>query len=235
MNYHFLSSIPWLLFLLITIYWLCLIVRSRTGWAIINPVVIGTATLIIYLKLTQVSYIEFEQAGRLISFWLQPAVVCLAVPLYQQWSKIKKQWIAIISAQVIGSIVGIVSGVWFAYWLGASKEISMSLAAKSVTMPIALEITKVIDGIPAIVSAGVILAGALGQSFGYWLLHRSWIKNPISQALAQGTGSHAMGIAASLDISKQFAAYATVGLIFNGILTAFITPFLIIWMGFGQS
>lgn len=229
----FLYNPAWLLFVLVAIYWLILLCRSRTGWIWLNPVLFGTTAMIVYLKVADVSYQQFHEAGRLVSFWLQPAVVCLAIPLYQQWEKIRRQWLPILISQAVASIVGIASGVWFAYWLGASKLVSMSLATKSVTMPIALEVTKVTGGLPAVASAGVIIAGAFGQSFGYLLLHHGRIKNPISKALAHGTGSHAMGIAASLEISRQYAAYATVGLIFNGVLTAFMTPFLIVWMGFG--
>lgn len=230
----YLAQPAFLLLVLFSIYWLLLNWRRRTGWLWINPVLFGTAAMIVYLKALGIDYPAFERAGRLISFWLQPAVVCLAVPLYQHWPKIRKQWLPIILSQLVGSIVGIASGVLFCYWFGASKAISMSLAAKSVTMPIALEVTKATGGIAAVAAAGVIIAGAFGQSFGYLLLHWGKIKNPISKALAHGTGSHAMGIAASLEISRQYAAYATVGLIFNGVLTSFLTPPILILMGFAH-
>lgn len=232
MNQAFFLQPAWLLFVLVMVYWLLLLWRRRTGWIWVNPVLFGTVAMVVYLKASGITYSQFNEAGRLVSFWLQPAVVCLAVPLYQQWQKIRRQWLPILLSQCVGSVVGIVSGVLFAYWLGASKMVSLSLAAKSVTMPIALEVTKATGGMPAVVAAGVIIAGAFGQSFGYALLHYGRVKNPISKALAHGTGSHAMGIAASLEISQQYAAYATVGLIFNGVLTSFITPFIMEVMGF---
>ena len=64
-----------------------------------------------------------------------------------------------------------------------------------------------------------------------WLLRRSGIRNRISHALAQGTASHAMGIAASLEVGGKFAAYATLGLIFNGVLTSFLAPWIVPWLG----
>lgn len=221
----------WLLLLLIGIYWLCMAVRRRTGHPLANPVLIGTLLMIGYLKLTGVSYETFWHAGQYAAFWLQPAVVCLAVPLYQQWPKIRKQWLPIIASQAAGSSVGIVSGVFFAHWLGADREISLALAAKSVTLPIALDITGVLGGIPSISASGVILAGLTGQIAGFWLLRKSRIKNRISHALAQGTASHAMGIAASLEISGKFAAYATLGLIINGVLTSFLAPLIVPLLG----
>lgn len=221
----------WLLLLLVSIYWLCMAVRRRTGHPLANPVLFGTLLMIGYLKLTETSYEQFWQAGQLASFWLQPAVVCLAVPLYQQWPRIRKQWLPIVASQVVGSVVGIVSGVLFAHWLGAGREVSLALAAKSTTLPIALEVTQVLGGIPSISASGVILAGLTGQMAGFWLLRRSGLRNRISYSLAQGAASHAMGIAACLEKGGKFAAYATLGLIFNGVLTSFIAPVIVPWLG----
>ena len=107
----------------------------------------------------------------------------------------------------------------------------LSLAAKSVTNPIAIEITKSIGGIPAITAATVIAAGMIGQMAGYRLMSASTVTKPMSQGMSMGSASHAMGIAASLERSKKLAAYASLGLIFNGILTAIFVPILIPLMG----
>ena len=79
--------------------------------------------------------------------------------------------------------------------------------------------------------AAVLLAGLTGQFIGFWILRHSHIRNPISHSIAQGTASHAIGIAASLEISGHFAAYATLGLIFNGILTSFLAPIIVPLLG----
>lgn len=218
-----------LLFMLVSLYWLCMLVRKRTGSPFVNPVLICTTIFIVYLKLTGTSYSQFYQTGQLVSAWLQPAIVCLAIPLYLQWQKIRAQWLPIMLSQLVGCVVGIVSGVLIAQYMGASREVSMALAAKSVTLPIALEITNVLGGIPSISAAGVILAGLTGQMLGFMLM-RPFIRNPIAQSLAQGTTSHAMGIAACLEKSGKFAAYATLGLILNGVITSFVAPLIVPWL-----
>lgn len=123
------------------------------------------------------------------------------------------------------------TGVYIAKWMGAEREVVLSLAAKSVTNPIAIEITRTIGGIPAITAATVILAGMMGQMIGFKLLHGSTIRTPTSQGIAIGSASHAMGISAALERSRKFAAYASLGLIFNGVLTAALVPLLIPLMG----
>lgn len=223
---HLAASPFFLLLMLISLYWLCITIRKRTGNMFVNPVLICTTVFIIYLKITDTPYSEFEKTGRLVSIWLQPAVVCLAIPLYLQWKKIRAQWFPIIASQLVGSVIGIVSGVLIAHFLGASREVSIALLAKSVTLPIALEVTQVLGGIPAVSAAGVIVAGVTGQMLGFALL-KYGTHNPTSQSLAQGTASHAMGIAVCLEKSGRFAAYATLGLILNGVMTAFLAPLIL--------
>lgn len=223
---HFAANPYLLLLMLLGLYWLCIVIRQRTGSPFINPVLIGTIVFIIYLKLTDTPYSEFQKTGQLVSAWLQPAIVCLAIPLYLQWQKIRAQWLPIMVSQLVGCVVGIVSGVLMAQAMGAEREVSMALAAKSVTLPIALEVTKILGGVPSISASGVILAGLTGQMFGF-LLMRRWFRNPIAKSLGIGTASHAMGIAACLEKSSKFAAYATLGLILNGVMTSFVAPLIV--------
>ena len=220
-----------LIWLTITVYWLTTILRARTGSMFANPVVVGTLVVIGYLNVTRTDYETYYQAAQFIDFWLKPTVVSLAVPLYLNWDKIRKQWLPIVASQCAGSVTGIVSAVYIAQWMGAEREVVLSLAAKSVTNPIAIEITRAIGGIPAITAATVIAAGMMGQMIGYKLLDVSTVDSPTSQGIAMGSASHAMGLAASLERSRKFAAYASLGLIFNGVLTAILVPILIPLMG----
>nr|WP_312266900.1 LrgB family protein [Neisseria sp.] len=220
-----------LLWLTVSVYWLANTLRARTGSVWFNPVLLSTASLIAYLKIFGISYERYHEAGQFIDFWLKPAVVGLALPLYLNWEKIRKQWLPILVSQGTGSVAGIVSGVYIAKLMGAEREVLLSLASKSVTNPIAIEITNSMGGIPAITAATVIIAGMSGQMAGYRMMRASTVNRPMSQGISMGTASHAMGIAASLEKGRKFAAYASLGLIFNGILTAILVPILLPFMG----
>ena len=215
-----------LLFLTLAAYALAIIIRKRTGNILFNPVLISTIALIAYLKILNIDYAVYHNAAQFIDFWLKPAVVVLAVPLYQNRRKIFNQWLPVIVSQLAGSITGIVTGMYFAKWLGAGRDVVLSLASKSVTNPIAIEITRSIGGIPAITAATVIIAGLVGQIAGYKML-KNTVVMPSSVGLSLGTASHAMGIAASLERSRRMAAYAGLGLTLNGVLTALIAPLII--------
>ena len=215
-----------LLFLTLAAYALAIIIRKRTGNILFNPVLISTVALIAYLKILNIDYAVYHNAAQFIDFWLKPAVVVLAVPLYQNRRKIFNQWLPVIVSQLAGSITGIVTGIYFAKWLGAGRDVVLSLASKSVTNPIAIEITRSIGGIPAITAATVIIAGLVGQIAGYKML-KNTVVMPSSVGMSLGTASHAMGIAASLERSRRMAAYAGLGLTLNGVLTALIAPLII--------
>ncbi|WP_107997329.1 LrgB family protein [Neisseria cinerea] len=215
-----------LLFLTLAAYALAIIIRKRTGNILFNPVLISTVALIAYLKILNIDYARYHNAAQFIDFWLKPAVVVLAVPLYQNRRKIFNQWLPVIVSQLAGSVTGIVTGMYFAKWLGAGRDVVLSLASKSVTNPIAIEITRSIGGIPAITAATVIIAGLVGQIAGYKML-KNTVVMPSSVGMSLGTASHAMGIAASLERSRRMAAYAGLGLTLNGVLTALIAPLII--------
>ncbi|MCF7520587.1 LrgB family protein [Neisseria sp. ZJ106] len=220
----------WLLFLTLAVYALATIVRIRTGYIWCNPVLFSTVVLIVYLKSFSISYDVYHQAAQFIDFWLKPAVVVLAVPLYQNRRRILNQWLPILASQLAGSLTGIVTGVYFAKWLGAESQVALSLASKSVTNPIAIEITRSIGGIPAITAATVIIAGLVGQLGGYKMLKAGTVFSPSSLGMSLGTASHAMGIAVSLERSRRMAAYAGLGLTLNGVLTACLVPLVIPWL-----
>lgn len=217
----------WLLLLLVAVFASSVWLMGRTGKKWLNPTLITTACMIGYLVISGTPYERFEQSSWVISFWLQPAVVCLAVPLYIQWQKIKSQWLAIMASQLVGSVVGIVSGVWLVKWLGGSEVAMLSIAAKSVTTAIAIGVTENVGGVVGINAATVLLAGVVGQVVGLAFFVRLGVYPPMSQSLAMGTASHAIGIAGIMPLGQRFVAYGTVGLIVNGVLTAFIAPILV--------
>ena len=205
--------------------------QRRTGWVLLNPILLTIALLILFLKLTGISYGTYQEGGQLIEFWLKPAVVALGVPLYLQLEMIKKQLLPILLSQLVGCLVGIVSVVLVAKLLGATPDVICSLAPKSVTTPIAMEVSNTIGGIPSLTAAVVVLVGLFGAVFGFKILTLGRVKSPIAQGLSMGTASHAIGTSASMEISRKYGAYASLGLTLNGILTALLTPTILRLLG----
>lgn len=205
--------------------------QKKTGWVLLNPVLLTIATLILFLKLTDVSYATYQEGGKLIEFWLKPAVVALGVPLYLQLEMIKKQLLPILLSQLVGCLVGLISVVLIAKGLGATPEVICSLAPKSVTTPIAMEVSNATGGIPSLTAAVVVLVGLLGAVLGFKILGLGLVKSPIAQGLSMGTASHAIGTSAAMEISHKYGAYASLGLTLNGIFTALLAPTVLKLLG----
>ena len=205
--------------------------QRRTGWVLLNPILLTIALLILFLKLTGISYETYQEGGQLIEFWLKPAVVALGVPLYLQLEMVKKQLLPILLSQLVGCLVGIVSVVLVAKLLGATPDVICSLAPKSVTTPIAMEVSNTTGGIPSLTAAVVVLVGLFGAVFGFKILTLGRVKSPIAQGLSMGTASHAIGTSAAMEISRKYGAYASLGLTLNGILTALLTPTILRLLG----
>ena len=205
--------------------------QRKTGWVLLNPILLTIASLILFLKLSGISYETYQEGGRLIEFWLKPAVVALGVPLYLQLEMIKKQLLPILLSQLVGCLVGIVSVVLVAKLLGATPDVICSLAPKSVTTPIAMEVSNATGGIPSLTAAVVVLVGLFGAVFGFKILTLGRVKSPIAQGLSMGTASHAIGTSAAMEVSRKYGTYASLGLTLNGILTALLTPAILRLLG----
>lgn len=228
---EYLSNTYFLLALTFAIYAASQILQSRTGWSFLNPILISAILIIAYLNVNDISIDTYNEGGRYIEFWLKPAIVALGVPLYKQLSTIRKQLLPLLISELAGCVVGIISVVLIARLLGATQEVVMSLAAKSVTTPIAMEVTESVGGIPALTATIVVFVGIFGAITGFRILRYGHIGMPSSQGISLGTASHAVGTSAAMERSMEHGAYASLGLTLNGIFTAILAPYVLHWMG----
>lgn len=206
------------------LYYGVLLLQKKYKSVFLNPVLLTVMVLISYLIIFDISPSKYEEAGQYIDFWLKPSIVALGVPLYLQISKIKKQLIPLIVSQFVGSLFGVLTVCLVAKWMGLADDIAISLAPKSVTTPIAIEVTRMLHGIEPITVMAVMTTGFLGNIFGISLLSWFHIKSPMAKGISLGTASHALGIMAAFNLSEKYAVYASLGMIFNGIFTALIAP-----------
>lgn len=227
----FLENRFFLLSLTFGIYFAAKLLQRKTGQTLLNPILITVAATILFLQVTGVSFEAYKEGAEMIEFWLRPAIVALGVPLYLQLGAIKKQLLPILLSQLAGCITGILSVSLIAKWMGAPPEIILSLAPKSVTAPIAMEVTQSIGGIPPLTAAVVVLVGLFGAVCGFKTMQVMRVHSPIAQGLSIGTASHAVGTSVAMNVSSKYGAYAGLGLILNGILTALLTPTLLHLLG----
>ncbi len=216
----FIESDIFLVALTFGVYFGAMRLRDITGVSAFHPVLVTVAVLIGFLQLTGISYETYSRPGHMIEFWLKPAIVALGLPLYTQLKVIRKQFIPILMCEFAGCVVGIISVVLIAKWMGASREVIISLAPKSVTNAIAIEITGHLGGIPSLTASIVVLVGLLGAVVGLKVLSLGNISSPVAQGISMGTAAHVIGTSRVNQLSERYGAYATVGLIINGVFTS---------------
>ena len=160
-------------------------------------------------------------------------MVALGVPLYRQLESIRKQMLPLLIAEVAGCVSGVVSVVLVAEFLGASRDVVVSLAPKAVTTPIAMEVSQAMGGIPSLTAAVVVCVGIFGGMAGFRIVKMSHIKSPIAGGLSIGTASHAVGTASAIQKGgERYGAFSSLGLTINGLLTALLAPLILSLMGY---
>jgi predicted murein hydrolase (TIGR00659 family) len=217
--------------LTLLVYRLSELLYRRTRFILFNPVAISIISIILLLKLGQIPYADYNNGGRMILFLLGPAVVALAVPLYQRRQEILKRKLPILIGIVAGAISSIISAAGIAWLLGGSREVVLSLVPKSVTTPIAIGITEKIGGIVPLTAALVVLTGCLGAICGPEFCRLIGVRSKAAMGLAVGTASHGIGTARLLGEDRFAGAISGLAIGLNGLATAIIVPLL--WLLFG--
>lgn len=195
---------------------------------LLHPTVVTQILLILFLVYFGIDYEDYYRSGgNMIHFFLGPATIALALPLYRQWEVLKRNTMPILIGVIGGGFTGVFSVLLLSKVFGLDKMINLSLLPKSVTTPIAIDITAFAGGIPSITILGVMIAGATGAIIGPKVLKVFGIKNEVAQGVAMGTASHGFGTARALEEGEVQGAMAGLSIGLMGIITAIIIPLLL--------
>ncbi|MFC4388846.1 LrgB family protein [Gracilibacillus marinus] len=195
------------------------------------PIVTVSVLLVVLLFYTPISYDTYMIGGQWINFFLGPLVVALALPLYRQRALIKKYAKVIIIGISFGSIVGILSGVVLTILLRFDTTIIHTMASKSVTTPVALSITKTVDGNISLAAVFVMIAGLAGAMLGPILLKLAKVTHPVAQGIGIGTASHAIGTAKVLEKSELAGAVSALSMTITAIIVSILAPAILHVLG----
>ncbi|MBN3808158.1 LrgB family protein [Paraburkholderia sp. Ac-20347] len=192
-----------------------------------NPVLIAVAIVVVALKITDTPYRTYFEGAQFVHFLLGPATVALALPLYRQWSKLRRTALPLIGGLVAGSLTAIVSAVGIAKLFGATHQTLASIAPKSATTPIAMAVADKVGGIPSLTAVLVISTGVFGAVTARWILNLLRVRETEVRGFAIGVASHGIGTARAFQVSEEMGAFAGLGMGLNGVFTAFIVPVML--------
>lgn len=206
-----------------------LYLRSNSN-PLANPVVTSVAMLIALLLVTNTSYNDYFEGGQFVHFLLGPATVALAVPLYQQFSRLRQLWLPVTISLICGVLIAAGSSIGLAWLLGGSLEIQMSLAPKSATAPVAMGISEKIGGLPSLTAVLTIATGITGAVLGTKLFEWFRVKDDAAKGIAMGVAAHGIGTARAFQVSSQMGAFSGLAMALSAFATALIVPWLVDWM-----
>jgi putative effector of murein hydrolase len=221
------SSLFWLSFTLLTYLAAATIYRRSGGNPLLLPVLTAVLVIVGMLYSTGTSYRIYAERTWFLTFLIGPATVALAVPLYGQLARLRRLFWPILVAVLAGSATAILSAIGIARALGASLPTQLSLAPKSATMPIAMEVAGLSGGSASLTTIAVAITGIAGAIMASWLLKLLRVSDPEVEGFALGLGAHAIGTARAFQANETAGAFAALGMGLNGIATAVLVPILL--------
>lgn len=200
-------------------YEIGLLMKRKWKLAIFNPTLISVIAIIGVLNIFKIDYEKYNEGAKYISYFLTPATVCLAVPLYEQLELLKKNLKAV-AAGITAGVAASLGGVFvLAKLFGLSQELYVTMLPKSITTAIGMGISEELGGIVTITVAVIIITGILGNVFAEAICTMFHITEPIAVGLAIGTSSHALGTAKAIELGEVEGAMSGLAIAVSGLLT----------------
>jgi predicted murein hydrolase (TIGR00659 family) len=194
------------------------------GSVLVNPVLIAALLIVPVLEMAGVSYERYMRGAGFIHFLLGPAAVALAVPIYDNADRIRRAAARLLVGIGVGATVACVSAVVLAWLLGASADVVLSIAPKSVTTPIAIGISQEIGGQPSITVVLVIVTGIIGAMLSGRFFDWIGVHDPEARGIAAGVAGHGIATAQMISIDKTAGAFAGLAIGLTGLFTAILLP-----------
>lgn len=208
-------------------FWIGSIIQKKWHSPILNPLLVSMVIIIIFLKVTGITFETYQYGAKYLSYFLTPVTVCLAVPLYKQMLILKENVAAVLVGIFLGCITHAAVLIFILKIWKVDTALILSLLPKSITTAIALGVSEEIGGIQAVTIIGVTIAGLSGAIVGPTLLKLFRIKEPVAQGLSMGSASHAVGTSKAVELGEIQAAMSSLAIVVTGLLTVIVVPIII--------
>jgi putative effector of murein hydrolase len=191
-----------------------------------NPLLISILAIVLLLKATGTSYATYASGAQFIQFLIGPAVVAIAVPLFRNWSTVKRNLVPILTALPLGCVTAIIAVVLMGHALGLPDIITISLAPKSATTGAAMAISQSFRGEPAMTATFTVTTSIIAAVVLVSFMRVLRVKDIAAIGFAAGLSGHSVGTARAFQIDPIAGTFAGIALCLNAILTSLIMPVL---------
>ena len=193
--------------------------RRKFDYPLVNPMIIAVTIIIVLLQFLNVEYESYNESAKYITYFLTPTTVSLAIPLYEQIQILKKHKKAILAGVLAGVVSNLLCIFGLSLLFGLSHVEYVTLLPKSITTAIAISLTEEFGGVVTITIVAITISGLLGNMFAEQACKWFRIQSPISQGIAIGTASHAMGTSKAMEMGEIQGAMGGLAIVVAGIMT----------------
>ncbi len=202
-------------------------VQKKTKCVAFNPIIVAVILIVGFMLLTKYPVENYQAGTKPISWFITPATVCLALPLYEQLKTLKKNLPAILVGVLAGTVTSLLVVFGMCLLFKTDRSITVSLLPKSITTAMGIVLSSQNGGIEALTAAVIIVTGIIGNLSGSLLCKIFRIKDPIAQGVAFGTASHVVGTSRANELSPLTGAVSSLSLATAGIFTAILFPVML--------
>lgn len=211
-------------FLTLLCYMFGVFLQKKFKKAWLNPLLISIVLMIIVVLSFKIDYNHYKESTSLLSFFLTPATVCLAIPLYEKLEELKKNVVAILVGIFSGTIISAVSILLVAVIFKFDSELFASFIPKSVTTAIGVGMAEELGGISALTAISIVVTGVFGNIIAEPVCRIFKITHPVAIGTAIGTSSHAGGTAKALEMGRTEGAISGLSIAVAGLMTVVVAP-----------
>lgn len=209
--------------LCIVTYKIGVIINNRVRSPFTNPMFIALILCSVFLLVFDIPYACFESGGNTITVLLAPATACLAVSMYRKMETLKENLLPVLCGCFAGALTAVVSIYLMCRLFGLSDMITASLLPKSVTTPIAMELSESLGGVPAITMLAITITGVCGAVFAPIFIKVFRVHDRVARGLGIGACSHGAGTSKAVEIGEVEGAMSGIAIGISGIFTVFIS------------
>ncbi|CAM2920861.1 CidB/LrgB family autolysis modulator [Paenibacillus sediminis] len=192
----------------------------------LSPLLVTPLVLVGILLWAKIPYETYNSGAKLLTDLLQPATVAFAVPLYKHFKVLKKHAAEIVVSVIFGSVLAVLSSAALAKWMHLSGQLVHSLVPRSITTPIAMNVSQMIGGVPNMTAIFVIMTGLFGSMMGPSILRLFRIEGEIARGVLFGTSSHGTGTSKAFEFSSLSGTISSISMILAALFTLCFAPLL---------
>ena len=200
--------------------------QERTRSPLANPTLIGIVLVGVLLRVLHMPYATYFASVQPLHFLLGPATAALAIPMVLSLEHLRRGLATTLAALVAGSVTGAVSAYLLVRICGGDRMLALSMLPKSLTTPIAMDVSTAIGGTASLTAVFAILAGILAAVVLPFVMRVLKIDQAAAVGLAAGTGGSGIAAASVIPLGPVPAAFAGIAIGVNGLLTALLAPLL---------